>query len=726
MSKIIASAAIRGAHSIVGKAEHRLAQAKEAHGATVAVEFPNTGYYLPVIYGLTGEKVERLSDMDKVLGMARDLLPEAPTDKVWLPYLGPTLDAGIATLLAEECIEALRYVGGSSAVEGIWLGAADDVIMRARGVEFVDGSAPGFAAVVGAAPDTQTAVLLAREMQEKMLYVFMAGRDGARSFAEQLDEAGLQLGWDTRLVPFGSEVYSQIYSLGFATRAAMAFGGVQPGDYERILKYNKSRIFAFVLAMGEVTDEWYATAAGAISYGFPTISTSDIPQILPTGVCTYEHVVSNISCDELVQKAIEVRGLKISITEIPIPVPYGPAFEGERVRKEDTHVEMGGQRTAAFEWLRSRDSSEVEDGKIELAGPDIAEVEEGSQLPLGIVVDVFGRKMQEDFESVLERQFHHLLNFAEGVLHMGQRDQIWLRVSKKAKDAGFTFEHIGEILRAKLLDEFAAIVDKVQVTIYTDDAAVEKMREQARASYKTRDERMAGLTDETVDVFYSCSLCQSFAPNHICVVTPERLGLCGAYNWLDAKASNELNPAGPNQPILKGDCLDDVTGQWSGVNEFVYEKSGRSVERMSCYSLMTDPMTSCGCFMCVIALLPMCNGVMIVNREFAGMTPSGMKFSTLAGTVGGGLQVPGFMGIGRGYIASKKFLFAEGGLSRVVWMPKELKESMRDSLAPRFAEMGVQDFMDKIADETIAETEEGVLEFITSAGHPALVMDSLL
>ncbi len=336
MSKIIASAAIKGAHDIVAKAEKGLAEAKEAHGATTAVEFPNTAYYLPVIYGLTGEKVQRLEDMDKMLAMARELLPEPPSENLWLPYLGTALDAGIATLFAEECIEALRYVDSDTAAEGIWLGAADDVIMRARGIEFVDGSAPGFAAVVGKAPDTETAVRLAREMQEKMLYVFMAGHDGETSFAEQLAEADIQLGWDTRLVPFGPEVYGHIYSLGFATRAAMAFGGVQPGDYERILKYNKNRIFAFVLAMGHVTDEWYATAAGAISYGFPTISTSDIPQILPTGVCTYEHVVSNVSVDELVQRAIEVRGLKIKVTEIPIPVPYGPAFEGERIRKEDT------------------------------------------------------------------------------------------------------------------------------------------------------------------------------------------------------------------------------------------------------------------------------------------------------------------------------------------------------------------------------------------------------
>ena len=726
MSKIIASAAIRGAHSIFSRTEAKLARAKESFGADAAIELPNTGYYLPVIYGLTAEKVEKLSDMDRVLAYAKDLLPEVPSDTLYLPYLGTTLDAGIATLLAEECHEALTYLDKDpSPVTDLWLGAADDVIMRARGVEFVDGSAPGFAAVVGAAPDSATAVKLARELQEKMLYVFMAGSTNGTSFAQQLESEGVQLGWDTRLVPFGEEVYSQIYSMGFATRAAMAFGGVQPGDYERILAYNKSRIFAFVLALGEVTDEWYATAAGAISYGFPTIATSDIPQILPTGVCTYEHVVSNISCDELVAKAIEVRGLKIKVVDLPIPVPYGPAFEGERVRKEDTFAEAGGQRSTAFELIRTRDASEVEDGKVTVIGPDLDDIEEGSRIPLGIVVDVSGRKMQSDFEAVIERQFHHLMNFAEGVLHMGQRDLIWIRISKKAKESGLSLRHLGDILHAKILDEFDAIVDKVEVTIYTDQDKVDEMLAKARISYAARDERMAGLNDDTADVFYSCSLCQSFAPTHICVVTPERLGLCGAYNWLDAKASNELNPTGPNQPIEKGVMLDEALGQWSGVNEFIYQKSGQTVEKMSCYSLMTDPMTSCGCFMAIIALMPMCNGVMIVNREFPGMTPSGMKFSTLAGMVGGGVQAPGFMGIGRGYIASKKFISAEGGISRVVWMPKELKESMRASLTPRFEEMGDPDFLDKICDETIAETEDEVLEFLTKVNHPALTMDPL-
>ncbi len=725
MSKIIASGAIRGAHAIVEKAEAKLAEAKEAKGAEAKVELPNTGYFLPVIYGLTGEKVEKLSDMDKILAMARELLPEVPSENLWLPYLGGTLDAGIATLFAEEILESLRYVIGPAPVNGIWLGAADDVIMRARGIEFVDGSAPGFAAVVGAAPDNETAVKLAREMQEKYLYVFIAGSSNGKSFGEQLAEEGVQLGWDTRLVPFDSDVYGHIYSLGFATRAAMAFGGVQPGDYERILKYNKLRVFAFVLAMGEVTDEWYATAAGAISYGFPTIATSAIPQILPTGVCTYEHVVSNIPWDGLVAKAIEVRGLKIKVTEIPIPVAYGPAFEGERIRKDDTYLEVGGQKTHAFEWARMKDAAEVEDGKIELVGPDIGDVEPHSQLPLGIVVDVSGRKMQKDFEPILERQFHHLMNCAEGVLHIGQRDLLWMRISVAAKEKDFKLAHLGEILRARLMEDFSAIIDKVKVTIYTDQAKVDGLLEEARVAYEERDARTAGFTDESVDIFYSCTLCQSFAPNHVCVITPERLGLCGAYNWLDGKAAYEINPTGSNQPIEKGELIDAEKGQWAGINAFVSEKSGGNVGVFNSYSILDNPMTSCGCFMCVVALLPSCNAVMIVNREHAGMTPCGMKFSTLAGSVGGGLQTPGFIGVGRPYIVSKKFIQAEGGFHRIAWMPKELKEALRTQLEKRCEELGTPDFLDKIADETVGETEEAVLEFMQKVGHPALEMPSL-
>ncbi len=727
MSKIIASAAIRGAHKIAKQAEEILTRAINEKGEDCRVEFPNTGYYIPIIYSMTGRAVKKLADFKDVMQDVKDLLPPQVDDDFWVPYLGHALDAGMATLFAEEIIEACKYLIGPNPVEGIWLGAADDVILRERGIQFVDGTAPGFAAVVGAAPDVETAVDIARKLQERCLYVFMSAHHNGATFAEQLIEGGVQLGWETRLVPFGREITSAIYSLGFASRAALSFGGVQAGDFRRNLLYNKNRIFAFVMPLGKVIDEWYATAAGAINYGFPVIADSDIPEILPTGVCTYEHVVSKIPHDQIVEKAIEVRGLKIKITEIPIPVSVSPAFEGERIRKEEMHCEFGGQRTPAFEWLRMRDISEVEDGSVELEGSDVDSVEAGGQMPLGIIVEVAGRKMQADFEPVLERQIHTFMNEAQGLWHMGQRDMNWIRISNDAAKAGFKLEHIGKLLHAKFHEQYSSIIDKVQVKIFTDQKQVEELREQGRAVYAERDARLAGMQDEDVETFYSCTLCQSFAPNHLCVVSPERPGLCGAYSWLDCRAAYEITPSGPNQPISKGNCIEQTIGQWDKINAFVLKTSGGNVERMSQYSMITDPMTSCGCFECIAAVLPSTGGIMIVNREFAEMTPCGMKFSTLAGTVGGGQQTPGFIGHSKHYINSKKFIGAEGGIKRIVWMPTMLKEEIKDTFVNRADELGLggEEFLAQIADETTATTEEQVLEFISKNGHPVTTLEPM-
>jgi acetyl-CoA synthase len=722
MSRIIASAAIKGAHAMAREAKALFDQAVRERGRDCPVGFPNTGYYVPIIYSMTGIQVETLGDFDPVFAQIDDLLPPPVSEDVWIPYLGPTLDAGMATLFAEEIIEACRYIVGPNPVRGIWLGAADDVIMRERGIQFVDGTAPGFAAVVGAAPDVDTAVRIARKLQEKSLYVFMHANDHGTSFAEQLVEGGVQLGWDTRLVPFGPDISSAVYALGFASRAALSFGGVQPGDFSRNLMYNKNRVFAFVMALGEVTDAWYATAAGAINYGFPTIADSDIPEILPTGVCTYEHVVANVPHDRIVEKAIEVRGLKVKVLSVPVPVPFSPAFEGERIRKEEMHCEFGGNRTMAFEWLRTREIADVEDGKIDVIGPEIDTLQVGGKLPLGLLVEVAGRKMQRDFEPVLERQTHTFLNEAQGIWHMGQRHMNWVRISKKAFDAGFRLEHLGKILHAMLHEQYSSIVDKVQVKIYTDESQVALLREKAIQAYEQRDARLANMTDESVDTFYSCTLCQSFAPSHVCVITPERSGLCGAYSWLDGRAAYEITPTGPNQPLPKGRPIDPRLGQWEKINDFIRSNSQGKVERMSAYSMIVDPMTSCGCFECISAILPMTNGLMIVNREYPDMTPCGMKFSTLAGTVGGGNQVPGFVGHSKHYISSKKYVFAEGGIQRIVWMPTKLKEEVRAALGTRAREAGLDPevFLDMIADEKVASTEEEVLEYATRKGHPVL------
>ena len=734
MSKIIASAAIRGAHKIIARAEKKWQEAMEKWPPNEAVGFPNTAYYLPVIYGILGIKVEKLADMEPVLERCKSLLPPLVKETHPLPYLAPALDAGMATFFAEEIIEAIRYLeepdfytkAEDPTDNNIWLGAADDIILRKRGIEFVSGVAPGFAAILGAAPTNEIAVNIARELQKVNQYIFMCAEHDGKKFAEQLVEAGVQIGWSTRLVSFGPDITAAVFAAGFATRAALTFGGIEPGDFRKVLIYNKDRIFAFALPLGYVTDEWYANALGCVNFGFPIIADTPIPEILPTGICTYEHVVSNVPHDRIVARAIEVRGLKVTVAEIPIPVAYGPAFEGERVRRDDVYLEFGGGKTQMIELVTSKRMDEVEDGKIEVIGPEITDVPVGSKLPMAIAVEVAGREMQEDYEPILERQIHHFINYAQGLMHIGQRDIAWIRISKAAMEKGFKLHHIGSILHAKLHQDFGRIFDKLQIRIYTEAEKVQEIVDKAKAIYAIRDARIEGMTDETTDIFYSCTLCQSFAPSHVCVISPERTGLCGSYNWMDCKAANEINPTGPNQPVPKRETIDAKLGQWKGVNEFLFKASRGKLDHYNFYSIIYDPMTACGCMECISAILPLCNGVMTVNREHTGMTPCGMKFTTLAGTIGGGISSPGFVGHSKYNINQRKFLSAEGGIKRLVWMPKMLKEEIADRFNARANEIGIPNLLDMIADETVGTTEEEILPFLEEKGHPALTMEPIM
>ncbi|MBI5195066.1 MAG: CO dehydrogenase/CO-methylating acetyl-CoA synthase complex subunit beta [Nitrospirae bacterium] len=736
MSKIIASAAIRGSHKLVQDAEQMLDKAIAEKGKDFVFEFPDTAFYLPMIYAMTGFAVKTLADMKAGLGMAKEMLHPEPEAHIWKPYLGEALDSGMATLFAEEIILALKYINGLEPVTDsetgyVYNGFITDTIQRNLGIQLVDGRMPGFAAIIGAAPDEDTALKIVRELQEKNILIFLSGQskdknDNITCVTKQLLKKNVTLGWDTYIVPLGPETEHTLYALDWAIRASLIFGGKKPADFREHLKYQKDRVFAFAIVLGELDDVKWSTGAGAINMGFPAVCDTDVPVIHPTGVCTYEHVDKELDHNKIVQRAIEVRGLKVTVEKPPIPVAYGPAFEGERIRKEDMFIEFGGQRSPAFEWVRTKELHEIEDGKVTIVGADVEErYKKGGVMPMAIVIDVAGRKMQKDFEAIIERKLHHNINEAQGLWHMGQRDIVWMRISNQAYKDGITLEHIGVIHNTMAHHRFKSIVDKVQVTLYVDEKEVLALQDEAHKVYRERDLRLAGLIDESVDTFYSCLLCQSFAPSHVCVISPERLGLCGAYNWLDTRAAFEIDPTGGNQPILKGEAIDANKGRWAGVDDYLKSNSAGKVETLNLYTIMDNPMTSCGCFECIVAIIPEANGIMLVQRGHTGMTPAGMKFSTLAGTVGGGAQNPGFMGIGVNFITSKKFLFADGGIKRIVWMTKSLKERIGEDFKKRAEEEGVPDLLDKIADDTVCEDSEKLLEFLTSKGHPALEMDPM-
>jgi acetyl-CoA synthase len=706
MTEQLCSSCIRGARSVLSLARDSLSRDIARRGTDAALSYPETAYELPVAFALTDLNVTTLGGASRLLDLADGLLRTPPT-------LENALDAGAATLLSAEVLGALSYTDGNPFPPPS-VGFIPDSILRKLGIFMVDGSVPGVAVVVGRAADPASAAAMIRQFQEIGLLVFLAG-----DVVSQMDRAGVKLGEDFKTFPLGP-LPAVIHAVNFAVRAGLTFGGIGRGQAAAMYGYLANRVKAFVCALGPLDEIALAVAAGALKAGFPVLSDQNVPEI-PGAL--YRRPAG----EEMVRTGMEARGIKVKIVKVPIPIAFGPAYEGERIRKSDTHAEFGGGRSTAYELVVSAPLSEVRDKEITVVGPGIADLPKGGTLPLGIVVTVAGNRMQKDFESVLERRIHRIVNYGEGTMHVAQRDTTWIRVSGEAAAKGFTLSDLGRMLYAKLHADFENIVDKVSVAIFTREEDVRNGLAFARTVYAERDARARTLTDDAVDEFYSCTLCQSFAPNHVCIVAPERLGLCGAINWLDGKAGYEITPTGPNQPVKKGAVLDPVKGAWDGVNAFVREQSRNTVAGFNLYSIMDAPMTSCGCFECVLAVIPEANGVMAVNREFAGAeTPCGMGFSTLAGSVGGGVQTPGFMGVGKHYLLSRRFLAAEGGLPRLVWMTKEMKEHLGADLRARAAEIGMPDLPDMIADETIAVTNDQLVEYLTKVGHPALSMRPLL
>jgi acetyl-CoA decarbonylase/synthase complex subunit beta/acetyl-CoA synthase len=552
---------------------------------------------------------------------------------------------------------------------------------------------------------------MARELQEKYMLTFLAGE-----IIPTLSRAGVKTGLDYRLVPLGSRPMHAVHFVDIVARVAMMFGGVVPGDAGRLVAYAAERAKVFAIVFPGLSDEEIAFV--------DTLRALSVP-ILTIGGYEGGSWVQAAPGD-VVSRGMELRDIRVKVTAIPIPMGCSPAFEGKSIRKEEMFVEFGGGRSPAFELLRMRDQKEVVDGRVTVIGPEIGEMKQSSAVPLAIEVEVAGKRMRKEFEPVLERRIHNFVNYGEGSWHVAQRNLIWVRLSKEAVAKGVKVEHLGRLIAAKFKMDFPELLDAVQVTLITDGKKVVELMEEAEKVYEERDRRVLGMKDDEVDSYYSCTLCQTFAPNHVCIITPQRPALCGAISWLDGRTAYEISPSGANQPVKKGRVIDAQRGEFEGVNEFVKKASHGEVDRCSLYSLMEYPMTCCGCFECIAVVLPEVNGVMVVNREFTGETPCGMSFSTLAGTIGGGAQTPGFAGISKAFVLSERFLQAEGGIERLVWLPGMLREELEPRLKKRLEAIGKQDLFGKIATENEAKTIEELQEFLAKVGHPALSMRPLI
>ncbi|MDD1675198.1 MAG: CO dehydrogenase/CO-methylating acetyl-CoA synthase complex subunit beta [Methanomicrobiales archaeon] len=649
--------------------------------------YEETAYYLPVAHALTGIPVKDAKSAREAFIRSKENL-----------------------LVAVESLVASRE--GKEKPSPPYTGFIPDTFLRKLGYSLVDGSMLGLVLLVGTPPRPDLAVSLCRELQEKYMLTFLTGES-----IPALREERVKVGLEYRLVPLGTDALAGTHFIDILARVAMMFGGVVPGDAGRLVAYARERAKAFVITFPGLSPEEIAFVDAMQVLGIPILSVDgnyEGGQWIP------------VTPAEAVPKGMELKGIKVMITTVAVPMHCSPAFEGKSIRKEEMYIEFGGGRSPAFEVLQMKPPEEVEDGRVSVIGPEIEEVKEGAAVPLGIIVDVSGKRMKKEFEPVLERRIHNFVNYGEGTWHVAQRNLIWVRFSRDSVSQGLRIVHLGKLIAAKFRMDFPQLLDAVQVTLITDEEKVRKAMAEAEHVYRERDDRLAGMKDDDVDTFYSCTLCQTFAPNHVCIITPQRLALCGAISWLDGRTAYEISPSGANQPVKKGPLIDAARGEYEGVNRFVRKASHGEVDRCSLYSLVDAPMTCCGCFECIAVVLPEVNGIMVVNREYRGDTPCGMSFSTLAGTIGGGAQTPGFAGVSKIFIPSERFFQAEEGHRRLVWMPSMLKQEIGNRLREALNREGHGDLYAKIADETVATTLEQLEAHLERVNHPAREMAPLL
>jgi len=396
-----------------------------------------------------------------------------------------------------------------------------------------------------------------------------------------------------------------------------------------------------------------------------------------------------------------------------IPVEVGVIYEGERIRRNDMQIELGGPTVSQkFELAKVKPMNEIEDGKITIIGPDIKDMKEGGAYPLGILVEAAGAKIDQGLEGVIERRIHGYLNYIEGFMHLNQRYDIWIRLGKKSFQKGLnSFEAIGKVLH-RLFKSELSIIEKAQITFITDPAKLAELYPEAVKAYESRDAKARGLKDDEVDTFYGCALCQSFAPSHVCVITPQRYSNCGAISWFDGKASASIDPKGPVFAISRGEIINAEKGEFSGVNETAKKRSMGEVNKVWLYTAFDHPHTSCGCFEAVTFYIPEVDGLGVVQRNFKGAAVNGLPFSTLADSAAGGRQIDGFHGMSIEYMRSKKFFAADGGWNRIVWVPKEVKERVKDFIPA--------ELVDKIATEENAKNVDELKEFLKAKNHPVV------
>jgi acetyl-CoA decarbonylase/synthase complex subunit beta len=254
---------------------------------------------------------------------------------------------------------------------------------------------------------------------------------------------------------------------------------------------------------------------------------------------------------------------------------------------------------------------------------------------------------------------------------------------------------VGRALTALIRYEFPRLT-RVAVELVFDPARLAALAPAGRAELAQRARETEAANEEEMDEFVTCTGCSPFAPDHVCVLTPQRPPQCGRpyemiktgalYGYDDMthihhrRGQGGLNSFGA---CRRGRAINAAAGEWEGVNQAVGRLSGGRTTRVQLHSLAVAPHTGCGCFrlICFRMAQPAPN-IGIMDSKFDGRAPDGRTWRDLHYALGG-KQAPGLAGGAFAYLKSPKFLAGDGGWESVAWVSPKVAEFMGGNLPPQ-------------------------------------------
>ena len=283
-----------------------------------------------------------------------------------------------------------------------------------------------------------------------------------------------------------------------------------------------------------------------------------------------------------------------------LPIEVSPRWASERVRKQDIWVNLGGPKHdyQSFVMVEICDMDEINPGRVEVVGPDLNEIEPGSSYPFGYYLKLAGKDLRQDFEGFFERWTIDNHTRIEGVMYLNVRDTVWMRLHKRIMGKIDSFKYLPQAVMGIFMAQVPmveAIESKIIIAseeIGGKELMTRIIKEECRPIWESRDAKVMELSDEDVDTFYGCTLCQSFAPNHCCVISPERTPFCGVINWDNIRVGIEIDPTGYSFELPKGKVIDPVLGVYEGVTDTVFNRTNQTLKKINMYSAIKYPMTT--------------------------------------------------------------------------------------------------------------------------------------